>query len=79
MSVTKRTLFHLLVEVVIYAVLVAVYLALVLHFLLGWLKELSAKDPAVYALVAILLMIAQAVGLERLTSSLLHVARQRRG
>ena len=79
MSVTKRTLFHLLVEVVIYAVLVAVYLALVLHFLMGWLKELSAKDPPVYAFVAILLMIAQAVGLERLTSSLLHVARQRRG
>ena len=79
MIVRKRTLFHLLVEVVIYAVLVAVYLALVLHFLLGWLKELSAKDPAVYALVAILLMIAQAVGLERLASSLVHVARQRRG
>ena len=79
MSVTKRTLFHLLVEVVIYAVLVAVYLALVLHFLMGWLKELSAKDPAVYALVAILLMIAQAVGLERLAFSLVHVARRRRG
>jgi len=79
MSVTKRTLFHLLVEVVIYAVLVAVYLALVLHFLMDWLKELSAKDPPVYAFVAILLMIAQAVGLERLAFSLVHVARRRRG
>jgi hypothetical protein len=79
MSVTKRTLFHLIVEVVIYAVLVTVYLALVLHFLVGWLKDLSAKDSAVYAFVAILLMIAQAVGLERVASSLVHVARRRRG
>jgi hypothetical protein len=79
MRVTKRTVFHLIVEVVIYAVLVTVYLALVLHFLVGWLKELSAKDPAVYAFVAILLMIAQAVGLERVASSLVHVARRRRG
>jgi hypothetical protein len=79
MSVRKPTPFHLLVEVVIYAVLVAVYLALVLHFLVGWLKELSAKEPVVYAFVAILLMIAQAVGLERLVSSLVHVARRRRG
>lgn len=79
MSVTKRTVFHLVIEVVIYSVLVTVYLALVLHFLVGWLKELSAKDTAVYAFVAILLMIAQAVGLERVASSLVHVARRRRG
>jgi hypothetical protein len=79
MTVMKRTLLHLLAEVVIYAVLVTVYLALVLHFLVGWLKELSAKDPVVYAFVAILLMIAQAVGLERLVSSLVHVVRRRKG
>ena len=79
MRVTKRTLFHLLVEVLIYAALVSVYLALVLHFLLGWLKELFTKEPAVYAFVAILLMIVQAVGLERLASSLVHVTRRRRG
>jgi hypothetical protein len=79
MSVTKRTLFHLLIEVLIYAALVSVYLALVLHFLVEWLKGLSAKDPALYAFVAILLMIVQAVGLERLGSSLVQVARRRRG
>ncbi|MBV9128809.1 MAG: hypothetical protein JO298_00295, partial [Verrucomicrobia bacterium] len=62
----------------IYAALVSVYLVLVLHFLVDWLKGLSAKDPAVYALVAILLMIAQAVGLERLASSLVQVTRRRR-
>ena len=79
MHVTKRTLFHLLVEVLIYAALVTVYLALVLHFLVGWLKGLSTKDPALYAFVAILLMIVQAVGLERLASALVHVTQRRRG
>jgi Na+-driven multidrug efflux pump len=79
MFVTKRTIFHLIIEVLIYAALVSVYLALVLHFLTGWLKELFAKDPAVYALVAIFLMIVQAVGLERLASTLVHVTRRRRG
>ena len=79
MRVTKRTLFHLLVEVLIYAALVTVYLALVLHFLVGWLKGLSAKEPGLYAFVALLLMITQSVGLERLGSSLIHIARRRRG
>jgi hypothetical protein len=79
MSVTKRTIFHLLAEVLIYAALVSAYLTLVLHFLVGWLKELSSHQPAVYALVAILLMIAQAVGLERVTSSLVQVTRRRKG
>ena len=65
-------------EVTIYAVLVSAYLILVLHFLLDWLKELFTKQPEVYALVAILLMIGQSVGLERLTASLVHFARQRR-
>ena len=79
MTVTKRTVFHLIIEVLIYAALVSVYLALVLHFLVGWLKELSTKEPAVYAMVAILLMIAQAVGLERVASTLVQVTRLRKG
>ena len=79
MTVTKRTVIHLLTEVLIYAALVSVYLALVLHFLVGWLKEPSTKEPAVYAVVAILLMIAQAVGLERVASTLVQVTRLRKG
>jgi len=46
-SVKKSTLFHLIIELTIYAVFVSVYLVLVLHFLLDWLKELftsSAKS-----------------------------------
>jgi ribose/xylose/arabinose/galactoside ABC-type transport system permease subunit len=79
MGVTKRTVFHLLIEILIYVVLVSVYLALVIHYLVGWLKGLSVKEPGVYAFVAILLMIVQAIGLERLGSSLVHVVRRRRG
>ena len=79
MTVTKRTVFHLIIEVLIYAALVSVYLALVLHFLVGWLKELSTEEPAAYAVVAILLMIAQAVGLERVASTLVQVTRLRKG
>ena len=77
MSDLKRTVFRLLIEILIYVALVFVYLALVLHFLSGWLKDLSTKDPPVYAVAAILLMIAQAVGLERLVSTLAQVARRR--
>jgi hypothetical protein len=54
-----------------------VYLILVLHFLLDWLKELFTKQREVYAYVAILLMIGQAVGLERVTSILVHLTRRR--
>jgi hypothetical protein len=79
MNITKRTVLHLVIDLLIYAALVSVYLTLVLHFLLGWLKELSMKEPVVYAYVAILLMIAQAVGLERLGSGLVHFANRRRG
>jgi hypothetical protein len=78
MSVTKQTLFRLIIEVLIYASLVSVYLALVLHFLMSWLQGLFTKQPVAYAFVAILLMIVQSVGLERLVSTLVHVTRRRR-
>lgn len=76
-NVKKSTLFHLIIELTIYAAFVSVYLILVLHFLLDWLKELFTKQREVYAYVAILLMIGQAVGLERVTSILVHLTRRR--
>ncbi len=77
-SVKLSPLFHLILELILYAVLVSGYLILVLHFLVDWLKELFTKQREVYAFVAILLMIGQAVGLERLTASLVHLTRKRR-
>ena len=76
-SVKKSTLFHWIIELTIYAVLVSGYVILVLHFLVDWLQELFTKQREVYAYVSILLMIGQAVGLERLTSGLVHLTRRR--
>jgi hypothetical protein len=57
-------------------VLVSVYLALVIHFLVGWLHGLFSRQPALYALVSIVLMILQAVGLEKLTAILVNLNRR---
>jgi hypothetical protein len=72
--------FHLkpfLIELAIYSVLVVGYFFLVLHLLDGWLKGLFDSDKRLYALVALTLMIAQAVGLEMLTTSLLRFIRSK--
>lgn len=67
-----------ILELVIYALLVCVYLALILHFLVAWLKDLFTHQPVVYAFVSIILMILQAVGLEKLTEILVKVNRRPR-
>jgi len=77
-SAMQRTLLYLIIELAIYAALVSLYLAFVLSFLVDWLKDLYAKEPALYAIVAILLMIGQAIVLERLVASLVHLTRRRR-
>ena len=61
---TAKTLRAFLVELVVYAVLVVGYFFLVLHFLGGWLQQLEKHHVNIYALVAIVLIIGQAVVLE---------------
>lgn len=78
-KIPKKILLRFAIELVIYAVLVSVYLSLVLTFLVTWLKGLFVHQPVIYALVSIILMIVQAVGLERLTAILIHVGRRRQG
>ncbi len=63
------------VELPIYAVLVIAYFFLVLHFLAGWLKDLEDRHLTIYALVAIALIIGQAVVLESITTGLLRLFR----
>jgi hypothetical protein len=77
--VPENVVVRFIIEVLIYALLVSVYLALVLHFLVAWLKDLSTQQPVVYAFVSIILMILQAVGLEKLTEILVKVNRRTRG
>ncbi len=70
MSVTKQTIVRAAIEILIYVVLVSIYLAIILNFCVGWLQELFLKQRAVYAMVTIVLMIAQAFVFERIVSAL---------
>ena len=72
-----KTLRAFLVELAIYAVFVTVYFFLVLHFLAGWLQDLHLHHVKLYALMAIALIIGQAVLLESVTTWLLRFLRGR--
>ena len=72
---TSRTLRAFLIELAVYGVLVTGYFFLVLLFLSGWLRDLHLHHVKVYALVAIALLIGQAVLLESLTTWLFRLLR----
>jgi hypothetical protein len=74
---TTTTLRAFVIELAVYAVLVTGYFFLVLHFLSGWLQELHLHHVKVYALVAIVLIIGQAVLLESVTTWLFRLIRGR--
>jgi len=74
---TTMTLRAFVLELAVYAVLVTGYFFLVLHFLSGWLQELHLHHVKLYALVAIVLIIGQAVLLESLTTWLFRLIRGR--
>lgn len=69
------TLRAFVVELLVYAVLVTAYFFAVLHFLGGWLMRLATEHIHTYAIVAILLIIGQAVVLEAVTTGLLRLLR----
>ncbi|MEY2538786.1 MAG: hypothetical protein QOG67_2526 [Verrucomicrobiota bacterium] len=71
------TLRAFLVELAIYTVLVVGYFFLVLHFLGDWLFQLAAHHRYIYAGVAILLIVGQAILLENVTTLLLRLLRGR--
>jgi len=72
-----KTLRAFLIELVIYALLVFAYFFLVLHFLGGWLYQLEIHHRYTYGVLAILLIIGQAVVLESVTTLLLRALRGR--
>ena len=74
---TALTLRAFLVELVIYTVLVLVYFFFVLHFLGPYLLQLEVDHRYGYALLAIALIIGQAILLEALTTFLLRLLRGR--
>ena len=73
----SKTLQAFLTELAIYVVFVTVYFFLVLHFLGGWLQDLYLHHVRLYALMAIVLIIGQAVLLESVTTALLRFLRGR--
>jgi MFS family permease len=64
MKRAERTMLEIAAELVLYGLFVAAYFFLVLHFLGDWLKEIFMHGRRLYAVVALLLMAGQAVGLE---------------
>jgi hypothetical protein len=73
----SATLRAFVIELVVYAMLVTGYFFLVLHYLSGWLQHLHLYHVKLYALVAIALILGQAVLLESVTTWLFRILRGR--
>ena len=73
----NRFIFSFLVELAVYTILITFYFFLVLHFLGSWLEGLGKESIKLYALVAITLIIGQAVLLEWVTTFLFRLLRGR--
>lgn len=66
-----------LIELIVYAALVAAYVLFVIGLLSGWLHGLYDHNKTLYAFIALLLIITQGVVLEMVTSFLLKLIRRR--
>jgi uncharacterized membrane protein len=62
-------------ELLLYAVLLVAYFVFVLHYLGGWFKELFDQDRKLFAVMALVIMIGQTVGLEIVSSFLIWLLR----
>ncbi|HID88829.1 MAG TPA: hypothetical protein EYH27_05455 [Anaerolineales bacterium] len=67
-----RLIRDILIETILYGLFVVVYAAVVLRWLDGWLTHLFQNDLIVYAAVGLVLIVAQGVVLDLLTSFLLE-------
>ena len=66
-----------LIELIVYAALVVVYVLFVIGLLNVWLHGLYDHNKTLYAFIALLLIITQGVVLEMVTSLLLKLIRIR--
>jgi hypothetical protein len=73
----SKALRAFLIELGVYAVFVTGYFFLVLHFLADWLQDIHLHHVKIYASVAIVLIIGQAVVLESITTWLFRLIRGR--
>ena len=63
-------------ELALYALLVICYFFVVLHVFGGWFKELYDHDRLLFAVVALAVMVGQAVGLELVNGAIWWVVRR---
>jgi hypothetical protein len=72
----QKVLRYMAIELAAYAVLAVAYFCLVLRFLGAWLSGLFHEQRTYYVVVSILLMVGQAIGLERLGTALSYIIRR---
>ena len=65
-------------ELILYAVLLVAYFVFVLHYLSGWFKELFDHDRRVFAIMALVVMIGQTLGLAMVSSTLVWLFRRKK-
>jgi Kef-type K+ transport system membrane component KefB len=63
------------IELALYAVLIVAYFLFVLHYLSGWFKDLFEHDRQLFAVMALVVMIGQAVGLQIVCNTLIWLVR----
>jgi len=71
----SRDIKSFLIDLTVYGILVFAYFILVLRFFGDWLTDLFDHHRVGYAMVAIVLMVAQAVGLEVISHFVLKLIR----
>jgi hypothetical protein len=69
----KKAARYLFIELGIYAVLAIIYFLAVLQFLGSWLNWLFHDQRTYYVVASVLIMVGQAVGLERLLTALSYL------
>ena len=74
----RSAVFSFLIELAVYAVLVVGYYFLVLHFLGDWLLHMFQDSRKWYAVLSLVLIVAQGFLLETLTTTLLRFIQRER-
>jgi hypothetical protein len=69
---TKKLLRNFIIELAVYGVLVVVYFLVVLQSIGDWLTSLYYNNLTVYAIMALMLIVVQAVILEKVTAFLIE-------
>jgi len=71
-SDVRKLIRNFVLEMIVYAVLVTVYFFVILNFLSHYINDLFFDNLAVYAVLALVLIVVQGVFLDLVTSFLLN-------